>query len=297
MNGVYSFLIMIVIFALNQSAFSQLVVDGQVLDEEGIPLPGVNVFEKGTDNGAVSDIDGEFSLTTTDSVAALFFEFVGCQPYEVIVGKSQFLHVVLKVDSTITEFIPYCFFYTSSYSVGMDYGFIHQNLGIISYNFISNIKSLNILMNANLVWRFPHQGNEYFDVFLRKHEIISGMPFNFYLATGYNKTTEDNILYLNQQFFISPEVSKWGFLVGIGYARVCSSVGDSLLNENGVYASFVKSFFYQLTLKARVVATNNYLNYNFRLIEDLPNFPASVELGYEKQTHWKELKLAIMYQF
>lgn len=51
---------------------AQQTIQGSVSDETG-PLPGVSVLEKGTSNGVVSDFDGNFSITVSDSDATLVF--------------------------------------------------------------------------------------------------------------------------------------------------------------------------------------------------------------------------------
>src|SRR5690606_41072638 len=40
----------------------QQVVTGTVLDNQGLPLPGANIMEKGTSNGVMTDFDGNFSI-------------------------------------------------------------------------------------------------------------------------------------------------------------------------------------------------------------------------------------------
>lgn len=51
------------LFLMNVSwAFAQLTVTGHVKSTSGDPLIGVNVVEKGTTNGTVTDMDGNFSL-------------------------------------------------------------------------------------------------------------------------------------------------------------------------------------------------------------------------------------------
>ena len=41
-------------------------IRGRVIAEDGLPLPGATVMEKGTNNGAITDFDGNFSLNVTD---------------------------------------------------------------------------------------------------------------------------------------------------------------------------------------------------------------------------------------
>ena len=55
----------------------EVVVTGSVTDPDGLPLPGVNVLEKGTSNGTQTDFDGNFSLEVSSSQATLVFSYLG----------------------------------------------------------------------------------------------------------------------------------------------------------------------------------------------------------------------------
>mgnify|MGYP002795138865 CR=1 FL=1 len=52
-------------------------VTGTVTDGNGLPLPGVNVIERGTRNGTQTDFDGNYSIDVSSSDAVLIFSFVG----------------------------------------------------------------------------------------------------------------------------------------------------------------------------------------------------------------------------
>ncbi|MEQ8556533.1 MAG: TonB-dependent receptor [Cyclobacteriaceae bacterium] len=68
----------------------QTTISGKVLDESGEALPGASVIEQGTDNGTITDGDGNFRLTVADD-AVLTVSFVGFQRMEVpVAGKSEF---------------------------------------------------------------------------------------------------------------------------------------------------------------------------------------------------------------
>lgn len=65
-------------------------VSGQVNDEKQQALPGVNVVEKGTSNGAITDADGKFVLTVADGNAILVLSFIGYENLEVpLNGRTQ----------------------------------------------------------------------------------------------------------------------------------------------------------------------------------------------------------------
>ncbi|CAL66450.1 TonB-dependent receptor [Christiangramia forsetii] len=64
-------------------------VKGIVTDNAGTPLPGVNVYEKGTEKGTSTDFDGRYTIEVAGE-ATLVFSFVGFEEQEVAVnGRSQ----------------------------------------------------------------------------------------------------------------------------------------------------------------------------------------------------------------
>src|SRR5690606_29352760 len=80
--------------------FEEIQVSGKVVSEEQQPMPGVNVMIKGTFTGAVTDIDGNFSLTVPDENTVLQFSFVGYLPQEVTVGAQTVLNIQMVPDIT-----------------------------------------------------------------------------------------------------------------------------------------------------------------------------------------------------
>jgi TonB-linked SusC/RagA family outer membrane protein len=72
-------------------------VSGTVKDQYGLPVIGANVVEKGTNNGIVTDLNGEFSLSVKQN-ATLVITSIGYLSQEIVVGKSEKLTVILKED-------------------------------------------------------------------------------------------------------------------------------------------------------------------------------------------------------
>ena len=73
-------------------------VTGKVTGKDGIPLPGVNVLQKGTAKGAVTDFDGKFTLLLGSGSKTLVFSYIGFQTKEVLVGADNIANVVLEED-------------------------------------------------------------------------------------------------------------------------------------------------------------------------------------------------------
>lgn len=96
---------MLVCFAMAISAsFAQTVnVKGTVSDAMG-PTFGASILEKGTTNGTVSDIDGNFSLNVKPN-ATLVISFVGLQTQEVAVNGQSTINVVLQENEMLDEVV------------------------------------------------------------------------------------------------------------------------------------------------------------------------------------------------
>jgi len=74
------------------------VVTGKVVDEKGIPLPGVSIKLKGTATGTVSDINGGFSINVPDN-AVLVISFIGYESQEISVAGKTSISVTLVASS------------------------------------------------------------------------------------------------------------------------------------------------------------------------------------------------------
>ncbi|MBC9796814.1 SusC/RagA family TonB-linked outer membrane protein [Sinomicrobium weinanense] len=80
---------------LRAQAPVQLRVTGTVVDDKNIPLPAVNILEKGTNNGTSTDFDGNYSITVGEG-AVLVFSTIGFETREVSVGSETTVNVSLK---------------------------------------------------------------------------------------------------------------------------------------------------------------------------------------------------------
>ena len=79
-------------------------VTGKVTSvEDNSGLPGVNVIIKGTDQGTVTGIDGNYKLAVPDDNAVLVFSSVGFIQEEIIVGSRSVIDVTLSVDITALD--------------------------------------------------------------------------------------------------------------------------------------------------------------------------------------------------
>ena len=79
-------------------------VTGIVKDQTGEPIIGASVLEKGSTNGVITDLDGNFKLTVSNSVkAVLQISYVGYKTQEISVNGKTLLEVVLKEDTELLD--------------------------------------------------------------------------------------------------------------------------------------------------------------------------------------------------
>lgn len=96
------FIFMCMLFSLNILAQDQNKITGVITDQQGEPIIGASVVVKGTTTGAISDIDGVFSLDV-DNNAVLTISYIGFVSQEIpTLGKSN-LKIILKEDSKILD--------------------------------------------------------------------------------------------------------------------------------------------------------------------------------------------------
>ncbi|HZY82730.1 MAG TPA: carboxypeptidase-like regulatory domain-containing protein [Cyclobacteriaceae bacterium] len=121
----FVFTFSVVIF-INQATNcnGQVQVTGTVISaDDKLPIPGVNVVEKGTQNGTVTQADGKFSIEVQSASSVLQFSFIGFVTTAVEVKDIKNLVVKLKLDCNKDFFdSQQIFLYANS-------GLIHNPIG------------------------------------------------------------------------------------------------------------------------------------------------------------------------
>jgi len=81
------------------ACYAQTTVSGKITaSDDSAPLPGVNIVQKGTSNGTISDVDGNFSLSVPGD-AILVFSFVGYASQETSVNGRTSINIALASDA------------------------------------------------------------------------------------------------------------------------------------------------------------------------------------------------------
>ncbi len=100
---VYYHKLLILVFFITSVAFSQQkIISGSVTDNNGVPLPGVNIIVKNTTTGTQSDFDGNYTVTANRG-AVLVYSYVGFSTQEIVIGDIDQINVLLQQDAAQLE--------------------------------------------------------------------------------------------------------------------------------------------------------------------------------------------------
>ena len=94
------FAVLLIFACVNLSAQERVTASGTVIDENKIPMIGVSVIEKGTHNGTMTDIDGNWSMEVTEG-AVLEFSYIGYTSVELPAAAG--MNLQMEVDTRILE--------------------------------------------------------------------------------------------------------------------------------------------------------------------------------------------------
>ncbi len=98
-------LLICLFFCTSSLLWAQKQISGTVTSEGGEPLIGVNVVEKGTVNGASTDLDGNFTLTVAGESSVLVISYTGMRSIEQPVGTQTQFNISLSFQSELLEAI------------------------------------------------------------------------------------------------------------------------------------------------------------------------------------------------
>lgn len=149
---------------LKERSDPQEIVRGNVTDEEGNPLPGVNVLVKGTSQGTVTDIDGNFSIDEQNEQNVLVFSFVGYVSKEIQIGQQNTINVQLATDAkSLNEVVVVG--YGTQKKVNLTGSVEHVSSEVIEERPITNLAQglQGVVPNLNITFPSgqPGQGAQY----------------------------------------------------------------------------------------------------------------------------------------
>ncbi len=96
----YVWILFALLFSVNVAA-QKTVVKGNILDKDNLPIVGANILEKGTTNGTISDVDGNFMLSVATPDAMLLITYIGYKNIEIPASGNT--RIVMTEDSEMLD--------------------------------------------------------------------------------------------------------------------------------------------------------------------------------------------------
>lgn len=140
---------MLLLFVLPSFAFSQTnsVTGAVTSSDDGLGMIGVNVVEKGTSNGTITDMDGKFQIQMKGKAGILVFSMIGMETQERNVKNEDIVNVILSEDSRLLEEVVVTG-YTTERKID-----ITGSVSVVKMKDIANIPTGNVL--SSLQGRVP----------------------------------------------------------------------------------------------------------------------------------------------
>jgi len=99
LNGMLTLLLA---FVVHLSFAQDKTITGTVTDQDGLPLPGVNIVVEGTTNGTQTDFDGNYAIQgSTDQT--LLFSYIGQKDVRQVIGAGDTINVQMQEDAQALE--------------------------------------------------------------------------------------------------------------------------------------------------------------------------------------------------
>ncbi|QWX82944.1 SusC/RagA family TonB-linked outer membrane protein [Cellulophaga sp. HaHaR_3_176] len=99
LKGIFTLLLA---FVVHLTFAQEKTISGTVSDQDGLPLPGVNILVVGTSNGTQTDFDGNYTIKA-DTGTTILFSYVGQKDNKVVVGSSSTINIQMTEDAEALE--------------------------------------------------------------------------------------------------------------------------------------------------------------------------------------------------
>jgi TonB-dependent starch-binding outer membrane protein SusC len=100
-NRLIPFVVFMLLFSVHNPAYAgnqqkQVVIQGNVTDQDGNKIPGASVIVKGTTIGTLTDANGSYNLSVPSKSSVLQISFIGMQSQEIVIGDQSTVNVILN---------------------------------------------------------------------------------------------------------------------------------------------------------------------------------------------------------
>ncbi len=227
----------------NLTVQQQKAVSGTVTDESGQPLPGVTVLIKGTTQGTVTSVDGNYSISNVPVDGTMIFSFIGMLTQEIAVDNQTSINVTMAVDAIGLDEVVAIGYGTAKKSE------ITGSVGVVTAKELAEQPSVNPLQNLRGkiagVTVFTNSGAPGGNnrVLIRGMGTINASTEPLYVVDGVQM---DDLNYMNPSDVVSMEVLKDASSAAIYGARGANGVvlitTKKGLDKKGLEVEFKSNF-------------------------------------------------------
>lgn len=166
-------------------------ITGKVVDKAGMSLPGVSIIVKGTINGVITNIDGEYSIPNVTDGNVLVYSFVGMKAQEITVLGQTNIDVVLENENIdIKEVV------VTALGIKKELKRVGYAVQVVDGKSIQTAKTSNVIENltGKVAGVTVANSNEFFSdpqIYIRGKKpllVIDGVPVG---ADGWNFSADD----------------------------------------------------------------------------------------------------------
>ncbi|WP_449188515.1 SusC/RagA family TonB-linked outer membrane protein [Tannerella forsythia] len=268
----------------------QKTVSGRIVDEQGEPVIGANVVEKGTTNGTVTDADGRFSLSVVPN-GVLHVSYIGYLDEEVQVSGRTSVNITLREDTQSLEEVVVVAYGTSKRSVftGSAASVDHAKLQSPNASFdkslqgqVAGLQVMSASGQPGSTSSFRIRGSGSLNASNEPLYVVDGVPIS--ANTKYSKLAEDNsnsfsiLATLNSQDIESVTVLKDASAASLYGSRAANGV-VLITTKNGKLGKASVSFHTQFGLASVPKAYDMMSSAEFYRMKWLSHYEQKREAG------------------
>ena len=282
------------------SALGQRIIEGEIrLKSDSLPLGGVNVIEKGTDNEVNSDARGKFRITCKSADPTLEFFFLGLKTIEITSDSDQ-LTVYLEEDEEQARVKTRFGIYPEYTSVGFNSGVNYTPIGINIRNALPMLFGVKMLTTTDVTYRTNFGENDVVRIKVRKDQLIGFRYYSRYinLVLSYNRmnNSKDNYPVNAEDFAIVPELQFGRFLFLVGYGRQSFNDIETLKRNEGIIFGLGRYLNWNAAITAVAKKWSNYWQTEFQFIKGFERNDFEFGIRFETLKNYRELDLLLLYR-
>jgi hypothetical protein len=279
---------------------AQHMIQGDVTDKHNDPLPGVNIREKGTRNGTMTDSDGKFTLTVSSQDAVMVFSFVGYKTQEIQLNGETDIGVTLKEECNV------CFFDGRQVDLTVRSGVSKTPLGG-EIKISHPVYYRQTVLTANIAYQTDLSDNEFLTTSFGLTHLIVRCDYNADLNVAYRKINWDrNFQFESRSIEGTLHLSGVGFLnyhtytilyIGYGQADLVQTE-KTLFKNNPGYLLGLGTYIgrpLNISVSGKTVYWNDFWEFQGEVKKEIKKL--SLSARYLKIDRFDELTLTVGWTF